>query len=143
MRITEIWKSKDTPTVSFEVYPARTEKAAESFERALDKLVDLRPDFFSVTFGAGGSTREGSRELVRKLRQDKRQDVLAYVACFGLGPEELDEVIGDYRSLGVQTMLTPPTFSGTRRRVLIPASGQPAIPRVTSNPKARKRTWIF
>ena len=106
MRITEIWKSKDTPTVSFEVYPARTEKAAESFERALDKLVDLRPDFFSVTFGAGGSTREGSRELVRKLRQDKRQDVLAYVACFGLGPEELDEVIGDYRSLGVQTMLT-------------------------------------
>ena len=106
MRVTEVWKSKATPTVSFEVYPARTPKAAVSFEKALDKLVELEPDFFSVTFGAGGSTREGSRELVRKLRQEKHQDVLPYVACFGLSPQELEEVIGDYRSLGVQSVLT-------------------------------------
>ena len=106
MRVTEIWKSKGTPTVSFEVYPARTPKAAVSFEKALDELVELEPDFFSVTFGAGGSTREGSRELVRKLRQEKHQDVLAYIACYGLGPHELREVITEYRTLGVQTLLT-------------------------------------
>lgn len=106
MKVTEVWKSTSAPTVSFEVYPARTPKAGVSFEKALDKLVELGPDFFSVTFGAGGSTRDGSRELVRKLRQDKNQDVLAYVACFGLSPHELEEVIGEYRGLGVESVLT-------------------------------------
>lgn len=106
MRATEVWKTKGKPTVSFEVYPAKTPKAGQSFEKALDNLVTLEPDFFSVTFGAGGSTREGSWELVRKLRQEKNAEVLAYVACFGLGPQDLDAVIARYRELGVETILT-------------------------------------
>ena len=105
MKITELWKTKGKPTVSFEVYPARTPKAADSLDKALGSLAKLDPDFFSVTFGAGGSTREGSRELIRTLTQDMRQNVLAYVACFGLGPQDLETVIADYRRLGVETIL--------------------------------------
>jgi methylenetetrahydrofolate reductase (NADPH) len=106
MRVTEIWKTKGKPTVSFEVYPAKTPKAIVNLEKALDNLVKLEPDFFSVTFGAGGSTREGSWELVRKLRQDKNAEVLAYVACFGLPPQDLEGIIDGYRELGVETILT-------------------------------------
>ena len=106
MRVTEIWKTKGKPTVSFELYPAKTPKAALSLEKALDNLAKLEPDFFSVTFGAGGSTREGSWELVRKLRQSKNAEVLAYVACFGLGSQDLEDVIDGYRELGVETILT-------------------------------------
>ena len=106
MRVTDVWNSKETPTISFEVYPARTPKAAVSFDSALKKLVQLEPDFLSVTFGAGGSTRGGSRELVERLTQEMHQKVLAYIACYGLSPQELEEVIADYRNLGVETVLT-------------------------------------
>ena len=105
MRITEVWKTKGKPTSSFEVYPARTPKAEDSFAKALDKLAALEPDFFSVTFGAGGSTREGSRELIGKLTREKNQKVLAYIACYGLSPQDLEDVIGGYRELGVETIL--------------------------------------
>ena len=60
MRVTDLWKAGAKPTLSFELYPARSEKAAASLEKAIAKLAALEPDFVSVTFGAGGSTREGS-----------------------------------------------------------------------------------
>ena len=70
MRISDIWSASKKPTVSFELFPARTEKAAEGLEKAIDALAALKPDFVSVTFGAGGSTREGSRQLVEKLKRE-------------------------------------------------------------------------
>jgi methylenetetrahydrofolate reductase (NADPH) len=105
MKLTEMWNSGRTPTVSFELFPARSEKAAESLEKVIDRLAALRPDFVSVTFGAGGSTREGSRELVEKLKQKKGLEVLAYFACYGLGPEETASVLDDYEAIGVENLL--------------------------------------
>lgn len=105
MKITEIWKTKQKPTVSFEVYPARSEKAAEKLGGVLDRLAALAPDFVSVTFGAGGSTRDGSYQLVRKLKQDKGLEVLGYFAGYGLGPVEITAVLGSYRDLGLDNIL--------------------------------------
>lgn len=105
MRLTELWKKATKPTLSFEVFPPRGGKQADSFPGVLDKLVALRPDFFGVTFGAGGSTRQGSRELVETLVRRRGVPVVAYVACHGLGPETLHEVLRDYRTLGVETVL--------------------------------------
>ncbi len=70
MRLTQIWNVK-TPTVSFEFFPARTSDAAEKLERVIDQMYYLEPDFIGITFGAGGSTRDGSRQLVDKLINDK------------------------------------------------------------------------
>jgi methylenetetrahydrofolate reductase (NADPH) len=103
MRVTERWHQG--PTLSFEVFPPRGGKQAASFPAVLDKLVALRPDFFGVTFGAGGSTREGSRDLIQTLVRDKGVPVVAYVACHGLGPDDLHAVLSDYRDLGVETVL--------------------------------------
>ena len=71
MKLTEFWNRQLKPTLSFELFPARTEKAALKLENAIDVLAGLEPDFVSVTFGAGGSTREGSYQLLKKLIQEK------------------------------------------------------------------------
>ncbi len=105
MRLTEMWSSLDRPSVSFELFPARTEKAAAGLETAIDELAALHPEFVAVTFGAGGSTREGSRQLIRKLMEEERLPVLAYFAGFGLGPEAITAVLDDYQSLGVESVL--------------------------------------
>jgi methylenetetrahydrofolate reductase (NADH) len=67
MKATDIWASSKSPTVSFELFPPRSPKAAEKFDQTIDELVALKPDFVSVTFGAGGSTKEGSRQLIEKM----------------------------------------------------------------------------
>jgi methylenetetrahydrofolate reductase (NADPH) len=104
MKLNEIWRGKGKPSVSFELYPARNEKDAASLQTVIDELATLGPDFVSVTFGAGGSTRDASRGLVEKLKREKRLEVLAYFAGFGLGPEQIDAVLQDYKTLGVENV---------------------------------------
>jgi methylenetetrahydrofolate reductase (NADPH) len=105
MNVKEMWKRNGKPTLSFELFPARSEKATVKLENVIDKLAALEPDFVSVTFGAGGSTREGSRQLLGKLKQEKGLEVMAYFACYGLGPEQISAVLDDYQSLGVVNLL--------------------------------------
>lgn len=105
MKVTDIWKKADKPTVSFELFPARSEKAAGRLVKAIDKLVKVEPTFVSVTFGAGGSTREGSLELVRTLVKDRGLEVMAYFACYGLGPDDIIGALNDYREVGVENVL--------------------------------------
>jgi len=105
MNVTEIWKTQKKPTISFELFPARDQQAAEKLEGVIDELATLKPDFVSVTFGAGGSTREGSYNLVKKLIQDKSLRTLAYFTCYGLSPEDITAVLNAYRELGVKSVL--------------------------------------
>lgn len=105
MRLTDIWDSSRKPTVSFELYPAKSEKAAESLEKAIEALAALGPDFVSVTFGAGGAAREGSRQLVQKLKADKGLEVVGYFAGYGLGPEDIIAVLDSYQAMGVENIL--------------------------------------
>jgi methylenetetrahydrofolate reductase (NADPH) len=105
MKITDIWKAKQGPTISFELFPARSAKAVENLEIAIDRLSALRPDFVSVTFGAGGSTRDGSRQLIEKLKIERGLEVLAYFAGYGLGPDDIVTILDDYKALGVDNVL--------------------------------------
>jgi methylenetetrahydrofolate reductase (NADPH) len=105
MRVTDLWAPGKSPTLSFELFPPRSEKAAANLEKALDELAALEPDFVSVTFGAGGSTREGSRQLVEKLKKEKGLEVMAYFAGYGLGPADITAVLDQYSALGVENLL--------------------------------------
>ncbi len=105
MKVTDIWKSSQKPTISFELFPARSEKAAVNLEKAIDKLAALNPDFVSVTFGAGGSTRDGSRQLLEKLKHEQGLEVIAYFACYGLGPDDMTAALDDYLAIGVDSVL--------------------------------------
>jgi len=105
MRATDLWKRRSKQTLSFELFPARSAKAAEALETTIDELAALEPDFVAVTFGAGGSTREGSRQLVSKLVSEKGLHVIAYFAGYGLGPIDITDVLARYRDLGVENIL--------------------------------------
>ena len=105
MKLTEIWKISEKPTVSFELFPARNEKAAVRLDKAIYVLAALEPDFASVTFGAGGSTREGSRQLLDKLKNEQGLEVVGYFAGYGLGPEQITGVLDSYQELGIENIL--------------------------------------
>jgi methylenetetrahydrofolate reductase (NADPH) len=105
MKLVDLWKTSQKPTLSFELFPARNPKAAERLGKAIDTLTDLEPDFVSVTFGAGGSTREGSYQLINKLIKEKGLDVLGYFAGFGLSPDEVASVLDSYDGLGMENIL--------------------------------------
>ena len=105
MKVTDLWSAGQKPTVSFELFPPRSPKGAEKLEKTVDALAALRPDFVSVTFGAGGSTREGSRQLVEKLKKEKMLEVVAYFAGYGLGPEDITKVLDSYQTLGIENVL--------------------------------------
>ena len=105
MKVTEMWKKSTKPTASFELYPPRSLKAAEKLEETIDILAALKPDFASVTFGAGGSTREGSYQLLENLKVNKGLDVVSYFAGYGLGPEDITSVLDSYQDLGIENIL--------------------------------------
>ncbi len=105
MKVTDIWKSKNKPTVSFEFYPAKTSKQVENLSKTIDVLPELKPDFVSVTFGAGGSTKEGSYQLLKKLKKEKNLEVIGYFACYGLGPDEILSVLDSYREMDIENIL--------------------------------------
>jgi methylenetetrahydrofolate reductase (NADPH) len=105
MNIIDLWKTKQKPSLAFEFFPAKTPKAQENLRRTVDRLAELDPDFVTVTFGAGGSTREGSRQLAGHLKGEKRLEVVAYFAGYGLGRREIDGVLQGYREAGVENVL--------------------------------------
>jgi methylenetetrahydrofolate reductase (NADPH) len=105
MRVVDLYKkSGKRPVISFEFSRPKNEMAAANLEKALDSLTKLSPDYVSVTFGAGGSSREGSYELIDKLKNERGLPVVAYIAGIGLGPEELTEALEKFRSMEVETV---------------------------------------
>jgi methylenetetrahydrofolate reductase (NADPH) len=103
MHVTRLYKNKKT-VISMEFFPPRNDEAAQTFGKTVDELAELKPDYMSITFGAGGSTRDGSYQTVKELMVFKKQPTVAYIAGYGLGPEEITDVLDKYQRLGVKTI---------------------------------------
>ena len=103
MRVVNLYESSKKPVISMEFFPPRNEKAAEKFGSIIDNLSQLKPDYMSVTFGAGGSDRDGSYQTVKHLL-DKKLPTVAYIAGYGLGPDEITEILDKYKDIGVETI---------------------------------------
>lgn len=103
MRVTSLYESKK-PVISMEFFPPRNEKAAETFGTTIANLAALKPDYMSITFGAGGSTRDGSYQTVKKVMIDTNLPTVAYIAGFGLRPNEITAVLDKYKDLGIETV---------------------------------------
>ena len=80
MRVTNLYEG-NKPVVSFEFFPPRTEKAAESFGSTIDDLAGLEPDYMSITFGAGGSTRERTHATVARMLSETTLTPAAHLTC--------------------------------------------------------------
>ncbi|MFH2009615.1 MAG: methylenetetrahydrofolate reductase [bacterium] len=115
MRVSELFEKKaGKPIISFEFSRAKDVKAEANLDKALVLLKAAEPDYVSVTFGAGGSTREGSFQLVDKLKNELGFDVVAYIAGVGIGPDDVTECMDKFKDLGMETIFVirgdPPTW---------------------------------
>jgi methylenetetrahydrofolate reductase (NADPH) len=90
--------------VSFELWPPRSPESAQALEAALDELAALGPSFVAITYGAGGSTRERTHDLVVRL-VDSPLLPLAHLTCAAHHRSELVELMGRYRRAGVDNLL--------------------------------------
>ena len=100
-------------TLSFEFFPPKTDDGRDAFSAAFDDLAQLSPNFSSVTYGALGSTRSQTEELVNGLNAAHPFPTMPHLTCIGHTREELAELITSYRNAGVRNILAlagdPPT----------------------------------
>ncbi len=104
MRVATLYKNQTRPSVSFEFFPPRDNDGKAEFSAVLDQLCKLSPDYMSMTFGAGGSTKEGSYQAVKLMKEEKNIPTVAYLAGFGLAPDEITKVLDSYKTLGIETI---------------------------------------
>jgi methylenetetrahydrofolate reductase (NADH) len=88
--------------VSFEFFPPKTEEMENTLWEAITRLAPLKPEFVSVTYGAGGSTRERTHATVKRLLAETALTPAAHLTCVGATRAEVDQVIRDYWAAGVR-----------------------------------------
>jgi methylenetetrahydrofolate reductase (NADPH) len=104
MRINEILAA-ETPVFSFEFFPPKTEAGEQNLYAALNDLKALDPSFVSVTYGAGGSSREQTIEIVKRIKEQFGLEAMAHFTCVGATVPELRETLDEMREAGIDNVL--------------------------------------
>ncbi|MCD6728169.1 MAG: methylenetetrahydrofolate reductase [NAD(P)H] [Solirubrobacteraceae bacterium] len=105
MRIDDILKASEEPVFSFEFFPPNTPAGERNLYEAIAKLGPLAPAFVSVTYGAGGSTREKTIEIVTRIRQEMGLEAMAHFTCVGATRDELRATLDELTRRGVENVL--------------------------------------
>jgi methylenetetrahydrofolate reductase (NADPH) len=92
-------------TCSFEFFPPKTDEAARALEKTIAELEVLNPSFVSVTYGAGGSTRERTRDIVIHIERDTGVTAMAHLTCIGHTAAQLSALLDEYRDAGISNIL--------------------------------------
>src|SRR5215471_13939868 len=94
------------PVISFEFFPPKTEEGDRNLmEKTIPALRETKPDFCSVTYGAGGSTREKTLMIVDRIQRQHGLTALAHLTCVNHTREQVRELLGQIRALGVKNVL--------------------------------------
>ncbi|MDE4454098.1 methylenetetrahydrofolate reductase [NAD(P)H] [Psychrobacter sp. DAB_AL62B] len=93
------------PAFSFEFFPAKTEQGHEKLLSTYDELNKLSPAYFSVTYGAGGSTRSRTLDIVQALCARGDTDIAPHMSCIGDDKAEIAELLEHYKSLGIKRLV--------------------------------------
>ena len=93
-----------TTTFSFEFFPPKTTEGAEKLRATRQQLAQLKPKFFSVTFGAGGSTRDRTLETVREI-QAEGSEAAPHLSCIGSTHDNIREILNEYKSQGIRHLV--------------------------------------
>ncbi|MBO5845840.1 MAG: methylenetetrahydrofolate reductase [NAD(P)H] [Clostridia bacterium] len=104
MKISEILK-QNKPTVSFEVFPPKTESALESIRAATEEIASLSPAFMSVTYGAGGGTSKYTIDIAKNIEDRYGVPTLAHLTCVSSTRETVRERIDDMRAAGIKNVM--------------------------------------
>lgn len=95
----------DAPTISFELYPPRTPKGERELPATVATLATVEPEFFSVTYGASGRTRETSGALLAHIVEHTSVAPIAHLTCVGASEQQLDDVVTELLRIGVRDFL--------------------------------------
>lgn len=119
MRIIDLL-TKDTLSLSFEVFPPKTETTFESVKTATEEIAKLRPSFMSVTYGAGGGTSKFTLDIARNIKELYSVPTLAHLTCVSSTKETVHEKIKAIKDAGIENVMAlrgdiPPELEGADR----------------------------
>ena len=115
MRITEILGGPE-PCFSFEFFPPKTEEGTQALFESIEELYRLKPGYVSVTYGAAGSTREGTVEVTTRIKRDYGIETMAHLSVVGETVEGIETILGRFADAGIENVLAlrgdPPRGEG-------------------------------
>jgi methylenetetrahydrofolate reductase (NADPH) len=104
VRIADLLRDR-RPAFSFEFFPPKTDEGQRTLEGSLEILKDDSPDYVSVTYGAGGTTRNRTVEITKSIKRDLGIEAMAHLSCVGEPAERLVEILAEIDSAGIQNVL--------------------------------------
>ena len=116
MKISDILR-KDKTTISFEVFPPKTTANFESVKKAALGVAALHPDYMSVTYGAGGSSRGNTLHIAEEIQKAENVTTIAHLTCVGAGKEDIRTALSEMKEAGIENILAlrgdrPKDFDG-------------------------------
>jgi methylenetetrahydrofolate reductase (NADPH) len=109
--------AQQRPAISFEFFPPKTDEMERSLWETITRLAPLSPNFVSVTYGAGGSTRERTHSTITRILNETNLLPAAHLTCVGAARGEIDDIVGRYHEVGVRHIVAlrgdPPGGIGT------------------------------
>jgi len=125
MHISEVLRQHN-PAISYEFFPPKTQQTSQELFENISALMPLKPAYVSVTYGAGGSTRERTHDLVVKLQRETDLTIVSHLTCVGSGKREIQDILLKYQGHGIHNIMAlrgdPPKGS---TEVEIPEDGFP------------------
>ena len=111
------YRTPPSPAISFEFFPPKTEEMERNLWDTIKRLAPLHPNFVSVTYGAGGSTRERTHSTIARIRNETELLPAAHLTCVGAARGEIDDIVDRYHEVGVRHIVAlrgdPPGGIGT------------------------------
>lgn len=104
MKITDLF-AKKKPTVSFEVFPPNEIYSLDEVFSVIDELALLKPDFISVTYGAGGASRGRTVEIASKIKNKNKIEALAHLTCIGAEKNEIQNILNELKKHNIENIL--------------------------------------
>ena len=119
MKLTELFK-EDKCSLSFEVFPPKTDTAFESVKEATEEIAKLAPSFVSVTYGAGGGTSKYTLDIAKNIKETYGVPTLAHLTCVSSNRETVYSRIEDMKRAGIENVMAlrgdlTPELEGTNR----------------------------
>lgn len=116
MKISDILR-EDKTTISFEVFPPKTTANFESVKKAALGVAALHPDYMSVTYGAGGSSRGNTLHIAEEIQKAENVTTIAHLTCVGAGKEDIKTALSEMKAAGIENILAlrgdrPKDFDG-------------------------------
>ncbi len=105
MLVKDILESATKPVFSFEFFPPRKTEDWEKLFHTISELIPFNPSYVSVTYGAGGSTRNRTHDLVTKIQRETGLTVVSHLTCICSGKEEMHHILEEYRKQGITNVL--------------------------------------